>query len=163
MQIASCSSRCPRPPGYTARIRCSSKPHVKVAARVPRCQGSVPGLDAKLDDELSMRPLDLDESGYFIIRLDREAKDIVAEHYTNTINKNGIACDPDTGKPIPCTAGYKRAPSNVFRGRTAKELSVLIVEKEDPPLTRLEHANYLGREFQKAEFALLDGSEYVQD
>lgn len=32
-----------------------------------------------------------------------------------------------------------------------------------PPVTRLEHANYLGREFQRAEAALISGEAYVQD
>jgi dihydropteroate synthase len=51
-------------------------------------------------------------------------------------------------------------------GKTAKELSVKIIEGPDldeRPLTMLDHANYLGREFQKAEFALIGGHEYVQD
>ena len=30
-------------------------------------------------------------------------------------------------------------------------------------MTRLEHANYLGREFQRAEAALISGQDYVQD
>jgi hypothetical protein len=51
------------------------------------------------------------------------------------------------------------------RGRTAKELSVLILEQggDSVPCTRVEHANYLGREFQRAEMALISGGEYVQD
>lgn len=31
------------------------------------------------------------------------------------------------------------------------------------PCTHLEHANYLGRELQRAEFALATGAAYVQD
>lgn len=31
------------------------------------------------------------------------------------------------------------------------------------PCTHLEHALYLGRELQRAEFALVSGQEYVQD
>ena len=59
-------------------------------------------------------------------------------------------------------------PSSL-RGRTAKEVSVAIIEQHpsspsSPPLlTLLPHANYLGRELQRAEAALLGGSEYVQD
>jgi dihydropteroate synthase len=51
------------------------------------------------------------------------------------------------------------------RGRSAKELSVQILEKGHTRqlCTHLEHANYLGREFQKAEFALLLAQKYVQD
>lgn len=49
----------------------------------------MPRLDAALDDELSRRPLELDPAGYYIIRVDREARELVAEFYTNTINKDG--------------------------------------------------------------------------
>lgn len=74
------------------------------------------------------------------------------------------ACDPDTGEVIPCGKGYVRPPKQVFTGRSAKEISVAIIEQtRPPPLTMLDHANYLGREFQRAEAALLAGSEYVQD
>lgn len=54
----------------------------------------VPRLDKTLDDHLSNRWIDLDEKGYFIVTVDRAAKQIVAEHYKNTINKDGQACDP---------------------------------------------------------------------
>ena len=51
------------------------------------------------------------------------------------------------------------------RGRTAKELSVIILETEEgkDTCTKLVHANYLGREFEKAEAALVSGADYVQD
>lgn len=55
-------------------------------------------------------------------------------------------------------------PRPARRGVTAKELSVKLCEEAQAPLlTRLEHANYLGRECQRAEFALITGDEYVQD
>ncbi|GAB4814053.1 hypothetical protein N2152v2_001099 [Parachlorella kessleri] len=131
---------------------------------IPHPATEVPRLDSKLDDELSSRPLELDEAGYFIIKVDREANQIVAEHYTNTINKDGLACDPVTGEVIPCKPGYTRPPTKTYRGRNAKELSVAILEREQPPpVTRLEHANYLGREFQRAEMALINGGDYIQD
>jgi hypothetical protein len=60
------------------------------------------------------RWIDLDEAGYFIIKIDRDAKTIIAEHYTNTINKDGQACDPVTGKPIACSADGFRLPSAVY-------------------------------------------------
>ena len=49
----------------------------------------VPRLNAEVDDRLSNRPLDLDPAGYFIIKLDRESREIKAEYFTNTINKHG--------------------------------------------------------------------------
>lgn len=52
------------------------------------------------------------------------------------------------------------------RGSSAKQLSVAIVEQQPegaPLVSMLSHANYLGRELQKAEAALEQGWEYVQD
>lgn len=102
----------------------------------------------------------------------------------------GEACDPETGDVIPCGPGYNRPPHKVYRcdmtnftrlhkgfqsahtsllmlcrGKTAKEISVQILELEESGClcSHMEHANYLGREFQKAEFSLLLGVDYVQD
>jgi hypothetical protein len=87
---------------------------------------------------------------YFIICIDRTTYHIVAEYYTNVVNSNGLAIDPETKQGIPC--GSKRPPTQRFRGKTARELSVLIIET-DRKVTRAHPANYLGREFQKAEFS----------
>ena len=49
---------------------------------------------------------------------------------------------------------------------TAPALGVAVAEDAGlgfRPLSRLEHALYLGREFQRAEAALVGGLEYVQD
>ncbi len=117
-----------------------------------------------IDDQLSQRFIHLDPAGYFIIYVDQEAGLICAEHYTNDINDQGLAVDPETGEPFPCTGSLKRQPSAVFKGRTAKELGVKITEETNPcPLSCLDHALYLGREFMKAEIALLIGQEYIQD
>ena len=52
----------------------------------------------------------------------------------------------------------------MFRGRTAKELGIALTEGDGPfPLSRLDHALYLGRELQKAELCLEQGIPYVQD
>ncbi|MCX7594173.1 MAG: DUF4346 domain-containing protein [Fischerella sp.] len=126
------------------------------------------GLDleklAAIDDKLSHRHLDLDPSGYFIIYLDREAGLICAKHFTNAIDERGLAVDPETGKVIPARGKVERTPTKVFTGRTAKELCVQIFEETKPcPVTQLDHAAYLGREFVRAEIALVAGQEYVQD
>ena len=116
-----------------------------------------------IDDKLSKRHIDLDPEGYFIIYLDREAGLICAKHFTNTINERGLAVDPETGKPIPVRGKVERTHTQVYRGRTAKEICVEIFEQVATPITRLDHAAYLGREFVRAEIALLNGQEYVQD
>ena len=117
-----------------------------------------------IDDKLSKRHIDLDPEGYFIIYLDREAGLICAKHFTNTINERGLAVDPETGQPIPVRGKVERTHTKVYRGRTAKEICVEIFEQNLPsPVSRLDHAAYLGREFVRAEIALLNGQEYVQD
>ena len=120
---------------------------------------------AALDHQLSKRYIELDPDGYFLIYLDREAGLICAKHFTNTINEKGLACDPETGKPLPVRGKNVRQESQIFTGRTAKELCIAIFEtpKNPCPISYLDHAAYLGREFVRAEMALIDGTEYVQD
>jgi hypothetical protein len=117
-----------------------------------------------LDEALSQRFIALDPRGYFLIRVDRHSQELVAEHYSNAINEQGLATDPDTGEVIRCQGAGPRAPLAVYRGRTAKELGIGLTETEDTsPVGRLDHALYLGRELQKAERCLETGEEYIQD
>jgi len=117
-----------------------------------------------IDDELSKRSIALDPSGYFIIYVERQQNLICAKHYSNIINDKGLAVDPETGKPIPAKGKVDRQAVQLFTGRTAKELCVEILEKTQPcPVTLLDHAAYLGRETQRAELALLQQHEYIQD
>ncbi|MGJ5672007.1 MAG: DUF4346 domain-containing protein [Nostochopsis sp.] len=119
---------------------------------------------AQIDDKLSQRHIDLDPGGYFIIYLEQETGLICAKHFTNVIDDHGLAVDPETGKVIPARGKVARTHTTVFTGRTAKQLSVEIFEKTKPcPVTQLDHAAYLGREFVRAEIALVTGQEYVQD
>jgi hypothetical protein len=118
----------------------------------------------ELDDRLSQRFIALDPAGYFLIKLDREAGELVVEHYANSIDERGLATDPDSGEVISCRGAGPRSPQAVYRGRSAKELGVALTEGPGPhPLSRLDHALYLGRELQKAEAALESGADYVQD
>ncbi len=117
-----------------------------------------------IDDQLSKRLLALDPSGYFIIYVDRQQNLICAKHYSNIINDQGLAVDPETGKPIPAKGKVDRQAMQLFTGRTAKELCVEIFEKTEPcPVSLFDHAAYLGREAQRAELALLQQQEYIQD
>jgi dihydropteroate synthase len=119
---------------------------------------------AAIDDKLSHRHIDLDPNGYFIIYVNREEGIICAKHFTNVIDERGLAVDPDTGEVIPARGKVERTHTTVFSGRTAKELCVKIFEQTKPcPVSLLDHAAYLGREFVRAEVALLTGQEYVQD
>jgi dihydropteroate synthase len=117
-----------------------------------------------LDDKLSKRFIELDPDGYFLIYLDRPAQVICAKHFTNVINDKGLACDPETGKPLPTKGKVERSHTEVYTGRTAKELCIKIFEAHKPcPIRYPDHAAYLGREFVRAEIALVNGEEYVQD
>ncbi len=117
-----------------------------------------------IDDKLSKRPISLDPGGYYIIYVDRDAELIYAKHYTNVINEKGLAVDPDTGKVIAARGKSYRVAETVYSARTAKELCVKVIEEAQPcPITMLDHAAYLGREFMRAEYALISGTEYIQD
>ncbi|MEO1374304.1 MAG: DUF4346 domain-containing protein [Cyanobacteria bacterium J06635_10] len=117
-----------------------------------------------IDDKLSQRHIDLDSAGYFIIYIDREVGLIFAKHFTNIIDERGLAVDPETGKVIPAKGKVERTHTTIYSGRTAKELCVKIFEETQPcPITMFDHAAYLGREFVRAEVALVSGQEYVQD
>ena len=117
-----------------------------------------------IDEKLSKRHIDLDPSGYLIIFIDRDKGLICAKHFTNIIDSRGLAIDPETGKPIPAKGKVERQQTTTFTARTAKEMCVKIFEETNPcPVTMLDHAAYLGREFMRAEMALLNDKEYIQD
>jgi hypothetical protein len=99
-----------------------------------------------------------------LIKVDAEAQGLVAELYSNTIDDRGLATDPETGEVLACRKAGPRTPVAVFRGRTAKEVGIQLTEGEEPhPISRLDHALYLGRELQKAERCLIEGLPYCQD
>ena len=116
-----------------------------------------------IDKKLSQRDIVLDSSGYFIVKIDQINKKIVVEHYLNNIDEKGIALDPITNKPIQCDKQNKRQYNKIFEGNTAKEIGILITEKNNNLISKLDHALYLGRELQKAEECLLKDHEYIQD
>jgi dihydropteroate synthase len=96
--------------------------------------------------------------------IDQENQQLKVEHYSNTIDERGLAVDPETGEVIACKGGVKRSPTLIVTGRTAKELCVKIFETlEHCPVTRLDHAAYLGRELMRAELCLTHGWNYIQD
>ena len=117
----------------------------------------------KVDNNLSNRYIDLDPRGYFIIKVDLEAKKIILEHFLNNINDDGYALDPETNEPIKCDSQNKRVSNEVFKGISAKQLGILITEERNDLITRFDHALYLGRELQKAEECLYKKLPYIQD
>ena len=116
-----------------------------------------------IDKELSKRNINLDPKGYFLIKIDLINKKIIVEHYLNKINKKGVAIDPDTNMPITCREENKRKYNKIFIGNTAKEVGILISEKEDNLISKIDHALYIGRELQKAEECIMKNLKYIQD
>jgi tetrahydromethanopterin S-methyltransferase subunit A len=83
-------------------------------------------------------PLAYDPKGYFLITLDRRAKDIVVRHYL-----------PDN------------TPANEMRGHSGESLLLGLLRAG--LVSQLSHAGYLGGELAKAEAALQLGLVYEQD
>ena len=118
----------------------------------------LPPTRQELDDRLAQRFIALDPLGYFLIRLDRDTQELVAEHYGNGIDERGLATDPDTGEVLSCRGAGPRVPIAVYRARSAKQLGIALTEGPGPhPLSRLDHALYLGRELQRAEACMEQG------
>ena len=117
-----------------------------------------------LDNKLSKRQIDLDPKGYFLIKVDPLSKELIVEHYLNNIDQKGRAIDPETGELIGCQAKRENEPSNIFKGKSAKAVGIQISEGHVPlPISRLDHAVYIGRELQRAEECLKTGQQYIQD
>lgn len=89
------------------------------------------------------KKMEFDPRGFFVIFLKDDL--IIVEHYENVSKKSEI----DTGNL-----------STVIKGKKAKAICDTIVREE--LVSRLDHSAYLGRELQKAEIALENGSEYSQ-
>ena len=99
-------------------------------------EDNVKEITAEYDDE---KEFVLDKSGYFLIRLNRDNKNIEVAFCNE---KNKVTLKVTGNKPI--------------------DIYQTIINKEKIDI-RKDHAAYLGRELQKAYFALKHNLEYVQD
>lgn len=79
-----------------------------------------------------------DPAGYFVVYVDRRHERLSLEHY----RKDGVL-------------------DAVIEGHAAAEVYIPAIERN--LVSRLDHAAYLGRELARAEAALKESSEYVQD
>ena len=117
-----------------------------------------------LDNKLSNRQIELDPNGYFLIKIDTQTNELILEHYLNNIDQKGRAIDPESGELISCKTKSKSQPNNIYRGKSAKQIGIHISEGHGPyPISRLDHAIYIGRELQRAEQCLKSGEQYIQD
>ena len=117
-----------------------------------------------LDDKLSKRQIELDPKGYFLIKIEPKTNELILEHYLNDIDQKGRAIDPESGETIGCKTKSRNQPSNIYRGKSAKQLGIQISEGNGPfPISHLDHAIYIGRELQRAEQCLITGKQYIQD
>ena len=130
----------------------------------PDCFEDVINSIKLLDDKLSRRQIELDPNGYFLIKIDFQTKELILEHYLNNIDPKGRAIDPESGEPIGCKTKSRNQPNNIYRGKSAKQVGMKISEGHGPyPISRLDHAIYIGRELQRAEQCLTSGEQYIQD
>ncbi len=104
----------------------------------------VPLVEAK---KTPQKDIVLDTEGFFVIEVDRTKNKIRVEYYTNVCKENKIVSG---------------SLEKVFLGDKADALCDVIVKHVSTTL-RPEHYMYLGREIQRAEYALEKNKEYVQD
>ena len=117
-----------------------------------------------LDEKLSKRQIELDPKGYFLIKVEPLTNELIIEHYLNNIDTQGRAIDPESGEIIGCKTKRSKQPSNIYRGKSAKEVGIQVSEGNGQyPISRLDHAIYIGRELQRAEECLRTGKQYIQD
>ena len=117
-----------------------------------------------LVDILSKHQIELDPKCYILIRIETLTNELIIEHYLNNIDTQGRAIDPESGELIGCKTKSSKQPSNIYRGKSAKEVGIQISEGHGPfPISRLDHAIYIGRELQRAEQCLRNGEQYIQD
>jgi len=102
----------------------------------------IPLVDA---EKTPQKEVILDPGGFFVITV-KKKKHIRAEYYSNVYKKNKIV----SGRL-----------EKVFTGTKANALCDTIA-KHVPDL-RPEHYSYLGRELQRAQYALEHNEKYVQD
>jgi dihydropteroate synthase len=118
----------------------------------------------EIDDKLSNRHIYLDPAGYFLISVDREQGLLVVRHFGMTVNDQGLAVDPDTGKPLSACGPVSTPLLGTYTAYTAKQMCVQLLESQGQPVvTQISHAAYLGRELMRAQQALTAGGEYIQD
>lgn len=80
----------------------------------------------------------LDPTGYLLIRINRETKEIEVAHCTN-----------------------EHVITKMITGKKADEIYHTIIRLG--LISRLDHASYLGTELKKAEIALKTGEQYTQE
>jgi len=102
----------------------------------------VPLFKAKKTPE---KDVTLDSAGFFVIELDRKQNEIRVEYYSNVYKKERIV----SGNLV-----------KVFSGNKADGLCDIIAK--NVPDLRPEHYMYLGRELEKAQFALENNKKYFQ-
>lgn len=56
----------------------------------------------RLDAQLSHRTIQLDPNGYVLIKLDRDKGELIVEWFSNGINEQGLATNPETGEVLAC-------------------------------------------------------------
>lgn len=118
-----------------------------IASEIAMAAANDPGPVTELFPDMAAIPVEQaeeakrlvsDPAGYLVLYPDRRRRRLVLEHYLN----NGIL-------------------TRVIEGATPTALYSTVIA--DGLISRLDHAAYLGRELARAEAALNEGHDYVQD
>lgn len=127
-----------------SKLGCTDAAPIVEAARLCAREGLAPFETAALGTHVPVfeasdrAPLVLDPNGYFVIFADKRRQRLVVEHYSN----EGVLDKMLEGDDIGA----------IYASAVAQKL-----------VSRLDHACYLGQELARAEGALKNGEEYVQD
>ena len=90
----------------------------------------------------------------------QEVESLAFHLYGNHLIRQRLAISLD-GKEILVEHRFEDVTLKEYRGRTAVSLQHQIAR--DVAVSDINHAIYLGRQLAKAEMALKDGREFVQD
>merc|ERR1711935_272316 len=97
----------------------------------------------------------MDSKGYFLVKVDQKRALIVVSFMSCILNDEGEVCDFNGVKISCCNGSKQREATEIFEGRTAKDITVKIFEQwQHASIVSVGHAAYIGREVQKAEDAL---------
>ena len=96
-------------------------------------------------EKTAEKDVNLDKNGFFVIELDRKEKKIRVEYYSNVYKKERIV-----------SGNLEK----VFIGNKADAISDTIAK--NVPALLAEHYMYIGRELQRAQYALEKNKKYDQ-
>jgi len=117
----------------TATIARSQSERAKIPRKVPQSFSSEPVIQAS--EHIRIK---LDKTGYFVIFVDKDKRELIAEFYSNDNTLKGV-----------------------IKGKNSRSMYLTIIEREWVSL--LSYAAYLGKELERAELSLKYNLKFIQD